>query len=87
MFQFFLINTCQSVERLSSSLYILQMPKLELMHLVYIEISSVEREDVEAEEKERQKNCSFLTASNDTRDLKEKKTMCLASQQQADAAI
>lgn len=55
------------------------MPKLELMHLVYIEISSVEREDVEAEEKERQKNCSFLTASNDTKDLKEKKTMCLAS--------
>jgi len=39
------------------------MPKLGLMHLVYIEISSVEKEDLEAEEKGRQKNDSFLIVS------------------------
>lgn len=43
------------------------------MHLVYIEISSVERENMEAEEKERQKNYSFFTVSNDIRDLPKKK--------------
>lgn len=39
------------------------MPKLGLMHLVCTEISSMEKEDLEAEEKGRQKNDSFLIVS------------------------
>lgn len=63
MFLFFLINTCQSVAWLISSSYLFEMPKLELMHLVCTEISSVEKEDLEAKEKGRQKNDSFLIIS------------------------